>query len=119
MPKIVSVHEYMLKPNVSSARFEKAIILARDRGLLQLPGLETCHLLKGIKGVRRGHYTAVWVYESREAWEKLWGTPEHPLGEEDYPDNWVVWEQEVLAPFLDRAPDTVVYSAYEEISDNQ
>ena len=118
MAKIVSMHEYVLRPNVGSTQFEEAIISARDRGLLQLPGLEACYFLKGIKGARSGHYAAIWVYESREAWEELWGTPEHPLGQQDYPDNWKAWEQGVLAPFLDREPDTIEYSAYEEISDD-
>lgn len=44
--------------------------------LLQLPGLVVAHqFVKSARGVRRGAYTALWIYESREAWEHLWGPP--------------------------------------------
>ena len=49
--------------------------MAQARGLLQFPGLVAYHLVQGIKGERRGQYAAIWVYDSRAAWERLWGTP--------------------------------------------
>ena len=63
--------------------------------------------LKGIKGSRRGKYAAIWVYESRAAWEKLWGTPDRPVKKEDYSENWKAWEDETLAPFLTCDPDVL------------
>ena len=115
MSKVLSVHEYILKPGVDERQFENAIREARNRGLLQLPGLTDYHFVKGIKGSRKGCYAAIWVYESREAWEKLWGTPENPRRKADYPENWKVWEDEVLAPFLNEDPDKIKFTAYEEL----
>ncbi len=117
MPKVISIHEYTLKPGVDQAAFEAAIQAARQKGLLSLPGLEACYLVKGLRGQRRGHYAAIWVYASRQAWEELWGAPAQPRPWQDYPPNWKVWETEVLAPFLDRDPDQIIYTAYEELGE--
>jgi len=56
MSKIISVHEYVLQPDVSETEFEKAIKDARERGLLQLPGLTEFHFLRGIRGARQRQY---------------------------------------------------------------
>jgi hypothetical protein len=37
MPKIISIHEYRLKPNVTFDSFEEAVGEAQRRGLLTLP----------------------------------------------------------------------------------
>ena len=79
MGRIVSIHEYNLKPGVNVG------------------------------------YAALWIYESREAWEHLWGTPEHPRPSQEYPDSWRVWEEEVLAPFLGDHPDRIRFTAYGEL----
>jgi hypothetical protein len=118
MARIVSVHEYSLKPGVDASKFEQALQNALDDGLLQLPGLQVCHFARGIKGARSGKYVAIWIYDSREAWEKLWGSPEHPYDFDEYPENWQVWEMEVLSPFLDRDPDAITYTTYEEIKES-
>ena len=115
MAKIFGVHEYVLKPGVDVREFEAAILQAEERGLLVLPGLVEYHFLKGLKGRRNGSYVAIWVFESRTAWERLWGTPEHPIDKRDYPPNWKVWEDGVLAPFLDCEPDRIMYTDYEEL----
>lgn len=115
MPRVISIHEYELKPNVSEESFEQAVLRAAKSGLLRLPGLVDFFLVKGVRGVRRGRYAAVWVYESKEAWERLWGAEDQPIGPPNYPENWRVWEHEVLAPFLDRDPDRITYTAYEEL----
>jgi hypothetical protein len=115
MSKIVSIHEYDLKPGVDPQHFEQAIRTAEARGLLQLPGLVAYHFVKGVKGVRSGTYAAVWIYESREAWEQVWGAPAHPRSWQEYPENWQVWEAEVLAPFLVQHPDAIRFTAYEEL----
>jgi hypothetical protein len=78
MGRVVSIHEYELKAGASVEEFEQVLRDAEARGLLKLPGLVTHYFMKGAKGVRRGAYAAVWIYESRSAWENLWGTPEHP-----------------------------------------
>jgi len=113
MSKIISIHEYVLKPEVDPQQFEQAILQAKQSGVLELPGLETVYFLRGIRGARKGCYAALWIYESREAWEKIWGPPEQPPPPEEYPPNWRIWEEKILKPFLDRDPDTITYTAYE------
>ncbi len=115
MASVVSIHEYELKAGVDAGEFESAIQAAEARGLFKLPGLVSHHFIKGIKGTRQGRYAAVWIYESREAWQLLWGTPEQPRHFDEYPTNWRIWEEEVLASFLDRNPDKVSFTAYEEL----
>src|SRR5215510_7117902 len=75
MARIISIHEYELKPGSDGQQFEQVIRDAEARSLLRLPGLIARHFVKGTKGARRGVYAAVWIYESRELWEQLWGTP--------------------------------------------
>jgi hypothetical protein len=115
MAKVISVHEYELKPGIVEADFERALHDAERRGLLDLPGLVEHHFLKGLKGARRGAYAAIWIFESREAWERLWGPPEAPRSPAEYPETWKVWENEVLAPFLTQDPDTIRFTSYQEI----
>jgi hypothetical protein len=73
------------------------------------------HFLRGIKGNRQGRYAAVWIYESREAWQRLWGTPAEPRRFPDCPENWRIWEEEVLAPLLTEIPDAIAFTAYDEL----
>jgi hypothetical protein len=113
MTRVISVHEYVLKPAVDNRSFAKAFQEAEKRGLFQLPGLLGYHMLKGIKGSRRGHYATIWVYEDRQSWERLWGSPEHPKDINDYPEEWQTWE-EILAEFLVDDPDKIQFTAYEE-----
>ena len=115
MSKVISIHEYILKPGVSERRFVNAILCAKERGLLRLPGLVDYYLVKGIRGFRNGLYAAVWIYESKEAWESLWGPIDKPLSKTDYPQNWKVWENEVLFPFLDQDPDKIKFTSYQEL----
>ena len=116
MGRIISIHEYDLKPGIDLQQFEQALRDAEARGLLRLPGLVAHHFVKGAKGLRRGAYAALWIYESREAWERLWGSPERPRGPQDCPDTWKVWEEELLAPFLKHHPDAIRFTAYEELN---
>ena len=115
MSKVISIHEYILKPGVNEEQFEKGVLNARERGLLCLPGLVDYYLVKGIKGFRNGLYAAVWIYDSKEAWESLWGPLHKPLSKTDYPQNWKVWEDEVLFPFLDQDPDKIRFTSYQEL----
>ena len=113
MACVISVHEYVLRPSADEGAFECAIQEAERRGLLELPGLVEHRFLKGIRGARRGCYAAVWIYESKEAWEALWGPVDGPRSKDEYPENWLIWEDGVLAPFLDRDPDKIRYTSYE------
>ena len=115
MARIVSIHEYELKPGIDAGTFERAIRAAEARGLLDLPGLVSHHFVKGIKGVRMGKYAAIWIYESRDAWQRIWGSQERPSGFHEYPKNWQISEKEILTSFLTRLPDKVGFTAYEEL----
>jgi hypothetical protein len=115
MPKVISIHEYELKPDAAAVAFERAIHDAQRHGLLGLTGLVEHYFLKGLKGMRQGAYAAVWVFESREVWEALWGTLESPRQPAEYPKAWRVWEDEILAPFLSGHPDTIRFTSYEEL----
>jgi len=116
MGRIISIHEYDLKPEVTPEQFERLLCDAEARGLLRLPGLIAHHFVKGAKGARRGAYAAVWIYESREAWERLWGSAEQPRPPEEYPEAWKIWEGECLAPVLADHPDAIRFTAYEELT---
>lgn len=112
MPKVISVHEYVLKPDSDHQEFENALLRARERGLLQLPGLVDYFLMKGIRGYRKGAYAAIWIYESEEAWARLWGPVGQLIPKERYPESWIAWENQVLAPFLAQDPDQIHFTSY-------
>ena len=115
MPKIISIHEYVLKPGIDAQQFESAVRTAQGRGLFDLPGLVAYHFVRGIKGTRKGEYAAIWIYENRQAWEALWGSAEHPRKKHEYPPTWQVWEDEILASLLLQQPDTITFTSYEEL----
>jgi heme-degrading monooxygenase HmoA len=115
MARVFSIHEYELKPDVQEDAFKRALHDAERRGLFDLHGLIGHHFLRGLKGAQRGAYTAIWIFESREAWERLWGTIEAPRPVAEYPETWKIWENEILARFLIRDPDTIRFTSYEEI----
>jgi hypothetical protein len=110
---IVSMHEYILRPGVEEGAFLQAVDQARQEGLFSLPGLKGFHFLRGLRGVRAGEFASIWFYDSRAAWEALWGPLDAPHPQERYPQGWHRWEQELLAPLLDRPPDEITYTAYE------
>lgn len=114
--RIVSVHEYELKDDVSDDQFLRAVGEAQSRDLFDLPGLLEYRVLRGLKGARRGSFAAIWIYESRAAWQALWGSPASPKSKEEYPPAWRIWEDELLTPLLDREPDRVRYTSYEELA---
>ena len=116
MARMISIHEYELKPGTSTARMEQTFRAAEARGLFELPGLTAHHFVKGVKGARRDAYAAVWVYESREAWERLWGPVDRPRRSEEYPEKWRIWEEELLAPILNGHPDAIRFTTYEELA---
>jgi hypothetical protein len=112
MPRIISVHQYKLKPDADPQSFEIAYRQAKTDGLFNLPGLVESYLVKGIRGERGGDYAAIWVYESQESWESLWGSVGSPLSPSDYPHTWSIWENEILNRFLDEHPDEIQFTSY-------
>ncbi len=118
MSEILSLHEYELKPGVPGQALEAAVQTANARRLFDLPGLQGFLLLRGVKGAHRGRYAILWRYQSRQAWEALWGSLEQPKARQDYPPSWRIWEDEFLAPLLAQHPDSIRYTAYEVVLKN-
>lgn len=112
---IVSIHQYELAATATAEDLRAAIDEAENRELFDLPGLVEYRFLHGIKGDRKDGYTAIWTYDSREAWEDLWGTVEDPVPKSEYPDEWNVWEDELLEPILAGDPDAIEYTSYDVI----
>jgi hypothetical protein len=83
---IVSVHHYELAESTTQAAFRDAVREAERRGLSDLPGLVEYRFVRGLRGMRTDEFSAVWTYESREAWERLWGSVDDPVDKEEYPD---------------------------------
>jgi hypothetical protein len=112
---IVSVHHYELAESATDRAFRAAVREAERRGLFDLPGLVDYRFLRGLKGARRDGYAALWTYESEAAWERLWGPVEDPVPKAEYPERWVEWEDDLLAPLLADDPDEIDYTSYEVI----
>lgn len=111
--QVISVHLYSLREGVTLEQLREAAREAAQRGLFDLPGLIHWWFAEHIKGSLPGRASAFWVYRSRGAWEALWGTLENPVAPPDYPETWVIWEQEYLGRLLDRAADSIVYGSYQ------
>lgn len=111
---IVSIHQYELAADAEPADFRAAVTEATDRGLFEaIPGLVEYRIGRGIKGARAGQFAALWFYESRTAWESVWGPVDDPAPKDEYPEAWLVWEDELLDPVLADDPDEIVYTSYE------
>ena len=115
MTRVISVHEYELPRGVEGAEFAAAIAAARARGLFQVPGLMAVRFARTLRTRRRQTYAAMWVYDSREAWDALWQASGQPDPEDARTGAWPEWESDILARILDREPNTISYTAYEEI----
>jgi heme-degrading monooxygenase HmoA len=78
MSRIFAIHEYELTHDTETKEFEqvlKDILLSKE---LDMPGLESRHLLKGYKGERKSKYLVLWVFKSQETLEELFGNEEKP-----------------------------------------
>jgi hypothetical protein len=109
---IISIHEYSLRKGKSTAQLEKSFKEAEEMDLFQLPGLKSYFLLKGIRGKRKNAFAVIWIYENLQKWEALWGPLDQPFSKEKYPEKWKIWEDEILAPLLDREPDKIDFTTY-------
>ena len=112
---ITSIHDYELAASATPEEFREAVRKAERRECFDLPGLVEYRFLRGVKGVRRDAFAAIWTYESREAWEALWGPVDDPVPKTDYPASWKVWEDDLLAAVLAGDPDEIEYTSYEAI----
>jgi len=71
MGRIISIHEYDLKPGLTSSSLSKPCATLKH-------GVAPAPRARGSLFCQRGErcppraYAALWIYESREAWERLW-----------------------------------------------
>lgn len=112
---IVSIHHYELAAQTAPDELEAAVREAERRGLFNLPGLVDWRFLRGIRGAREGRFAAMWVYADRQVWRDLWGSVDDSASKDAYPDAWVVWEDELLAPLVTGDPDEIDYTTFEVI----
>ncbi|EMA24378.1 hypothetical protein [Haloarcula argentinensis] len=116
---IVSIHQYELADSASPDDFRDAVTAAVDENLFDdIPGLVDYRIGRGIKGSCTDQFAAVWVYESQASWEAVWGPVDDPLPKSAYPDAWLRWEDELLAPVLADDPDTIEYTSYDVFAQN-
>lgn len=114
---VISVHHYELTEGVDPSDFRDAVEEAVSRDLFDnIPGLVDYRIGRGIRGARSGKFAAVWIYESKEAWVDLWGPVGDPVPKAEYPDAWLTWEDELLAPLLVEDPDKIEFTSYESFS---
>jgi hypothetical protein len=113
MRRIFAIHEYELRHDIDSQEFESVLkntLLSKE---LDMPGLESRHLLKGYKGERKSKYSVLWIFKSQEALEELFGIEEKP---KRGPVNFVNFEDNILSKFLDRPADKIVFTDYWELA---
>lgn len=113
MARVISLHEYELRDSIKDDDFLAAVRQALAEGLFELPGLTQVEFGRGLKGARAERWCGLWVYESVQAWERLWGTAENPVLPSEYPPAWRRWELELLGPLLSGPPDEISYTSYE------
>ena len=63
--------------------------------------------------MRKGKYSVIWIFESQEALEELFGTEDKP---KRGPANFVHFEDDILGKFLDRPADKIVFTDYWELA---
>jgi hypothetical protein len=113
MRRIFAIHEYELRHDTDSQEFESVLkntLLSKE---LNMPGLESRHLLKGYKGKRKSKYSVLWIFKSQEALEELFGIEEKP---KRGPVNFVNFEDNILSKFLDRPADKIMFTDYWELA---
>lgn len=104
---VISVHEHELREGVDQEEYERVLEQAL-KDLHDIPGLQTVFVLKSFKGSRARKWAVIWIWENKKAIIKNFGTTDAPI----MPPAWIAYEN-TIAPFLDRHPDTITFSAYE------
>lgn len=110
---IVSVHHYELVDTTTPDEFEAAVRTAERRGLVDLPGLVDWWFLRGSRGEHENGFAAVWIYQDRQSWANPWGPVGEPVTKNDSPEEWRVWEDDILAPLITGDPDRIDYTSFE------
>lgn len=106
---IYAIHEHELKAGVDVTQYERDVATAIAQ--MNIPGLLAAHHLHGWRGVRADRYAVLWIFESEAAILENFGTPD----QQRWPPAWEHYENGVLAPYLDRHPDTIAYTDYRQV----
>ncbi len=106
---VVSIHEHELKGDVDSAEYEREVSEILKN--LKVPGLLQAYLLKGFKGERMNKYAVVWIWKNKQVIKENFGTLDNPKWSED----WLYYENEVLAKYLTCHPDKINFTCYDII----
>jgi hypothetical protein len=109
--KVYAIHEHNLRSSVDKSAYETQVGEAIKN--LRVPGLLHAYHLKSFKGKREGFYAVLWIFESEDAIVQNFGTPENPK----WPADWLHYENDVLAQFIDEHPDKIDFSDYEAITE--
>lgn len=110
---VIAYHEHELKEDANEEEYLRRI--GETIRQLRVPGLLKTYIVKGWKGAREGKFGVAWFFENEDAIVRNFGTRDNPK----WPEDWLRYENEILAPFLDRHPDKIVFTDYivlEEIS---
>ncbi len=110
MQYVFSIHEHELKPDVDTILYEQEVTEAIKN--LKVKGLLAAHLLKGFKGSRKDKYTILWIWESEKVIEENFGTLDNPR----WPEDWLYYENEILAKYLTCHPDKINFTCHNCIS---
>ncbi len=108
---ILSLHEHELKPDVDQEQYEQEVSTALRN--MKIPGLLKSYQLKGLKGERQDRYAVLWIFENMEVIQNNFGTLDNPI----WPEDWLYYENEILAKFLISHPDKIHFTDYGIISD--
>ena len=113
MARVISVHEYELKP-ASRKPLSSAPCMTPNAAVSSTSRAHRPPFPSRPEGSTARAYTAIWIFESREAWERLWGTVEAPRPPSEYPELENLGDR-ILASFLTQDPDTIRFTSYEEV----
>lgn len=103
---ICAIHEHELRPEVDVAAYERDVATAIAQ--MRITGLRQAFHLKGWRGARAGRYAVLWIFASMAALEENFGTAD----QRRWPPAWSDYENTILTRYLDRHPDTIVYTDY-------
>lgn len=111
MKTVYALHEHDLKPTVDEREYEATVGEAIRN--LRVPGLLHAYHLKGFKGQRQGRYAVLWIFANEQAIIENFGTPEDPK----WPKDWLHYENDILARFIDKHPDKIDFSDYHALAE--
>lgn len=106
---VISIHEHALKSDINIPGYEREV--SETLKNLKVPGLLQAYLLKGFKGERTNSYAVVWVWKNKQVIKENFGTLDNPK----WPEDWLYYENEVLAKYLTCHPDNINFTCYDII----